>query len=302
MTHDPDILEAGEVGNIVSFHWNVIDKCQFNCTYCYATDFNKNDFFTKNKYHESYRFVLYKLQHMDFDFEVDLLGGEPTLHPHLPEIVGALEALPHCKRINLYTNFTAKLKYYKQFDVKHSKLTLCLSYHAEYHKRIFKKYLALRSITNNMKMFVEVNLYPKREYFNQIQTLIHNLKEHDIRFGVNTVRENKYWDNTVDEGFEEIFNTYLQDTMINPLARSVRHKTNKGVEFLNENYVIQNNISYYGYTCEALMYSIDINGDIFNTCSGEKVRLTDTSFVKPIICPNKNTCPCPDMLYYRKVK
>ena len=62
MTHNPNILEAGEIGNPVAFHWEVVDKCQFDCTYCYATDFNKNDFFDKNLYHQSYKIVLHQLQ------------------------------------------------------------------------------------------------------------------------------------------------------------------------------------------------------------------------------------------------
>lgn len=304
MSHNPHILEAGQSGNLVAFHWEVIDKCQYKCTYCYATDFNKNESFDNGLYHNSYKLVLHRLQNFNFDFEVDLLGGEPTLHPDLIEIIRTLEATDHCKRINLYTNFTKGVEYYKQLDTEDSKLTICVSYHTEYHKRIINKLMTMHTNIQHASLFVEVNLYPKEEYFAQLRDVINTLKQNDVTFGVNTVRPNEFWDGIEDEGFIETFGEYMKDLQTNPLARPVIHITTTGPELLKESYIMRNNINYEGFKCEALMYSIKINGDIENMCSRKKIPITSTGeeFAGKVICPFDTTCPCPDMLYYKKVR
>lgn len=294
------MIEVGEEGRPVQFAWEIVDKCQYECTYCYSTEFNANDFFTKNKYHESYKLVLARLRRMEFDFEVDILGGEPTLHPNMIESIAALNDMPHCKKISLYTNGTERLDYYKEMDVG-DKLVICFSYHPEYHKKIIHKYRQAFAALSRNRMFVEVNLYPKQEYFNQVETLIEQLEEEGIPFGVNTIRENKFWDGVVDAGFIQRFGKHLHD----PRERTVKHVSEAGVEYIPESEIFRKKISYTGYLCEAQRFQITIDGDIINICSGEKVSLTATTkeVVAPKIrCPITQPCPCPDMLHYKKVQ
>lgn len=296
-----NILEAGEYGNPVLFNWSLIDECQFKCSYCYSTDFNKQNNFKKGLYRKSHLLVLNKLKKINFDWTIDLQGGEPTLHPDLFDIIQSLNSMDKCKEIVLATNLTKGVQYYKKLDILNSKLSIHVSYHAEYHKKIFKRICDLYNSLENIDFFVEVILYPKKQYFEQTLNLLENLEFHKIPFDVNLVYKNEFWDGITDDGFYELFNPWLNSTK--KFSKNVKHVTTNGVEYLSEIDILRNNISYKDFSCQALAYTIDINGDISNTCTNKKLQLVikEEDVKKTVICPKK-TCACTAMFHYKKNK
>jgi len=293
------IIEAGEFGKPVLFNWSLIDKCQFKCAYCYSTDFNKGNNFEKGLYRKSHLLVLHKLSKLKFDWTIDLLGGEPTLHPNILDIISSLEKIDYCKEIVLSTNLTAGVNFYKQLDQKDTKVELHVSYHPEYHKKIFNKINKLHDSLNHLKLFVEVMLYPKKKYFNQMEEFLDQLTKKQIPFGINLIHENDFWDGKVDDGFYQMFDKWINaDTTL----KTIKHKTTTGVEYYSEDDIIKRKVSYKGFKCQAMTYSIDINGDIFNTCSHEKLPtiFNEDDVKKIIICPVETCGACSAMLYYKK--
>jgi organic radical activating enzyme len=299
-----DILEAGEEGSLVSFNWNIIDECQFKCTYCSATDFNKNDYFAQGLHRKAHELVLHKLSKLTFDFNIDLQGGEPTLHPNLAEIISALEKMEHCKSIVIATNFTAGIPFYRQFDVPNTKVVLHVSYHAEYHKKILNKLVKISKQLEHVRLFIEVILFPKKKYFQQMIDFMRGLEANNIVFGVNLVRENQFWDNTTDDGFVELFKEWTANPKLTPFSKLIKHVTKDGVEFLHENYVLENRINYKGFKCQQMTYFIGLEGNFVNVCTAQKMPLLarEKDFKKIVICPVDGPCPCSQMFHYKKTR
>lgn len=295
-----------EANNIVSFNWNVIDQCQLKCSYCYATDFNKQKSFSHQQNTASYVFVLARLKQLNFDWEIDIQGGEPTLHPNLSTIVRELNTFPRCKRITLATNCAPPVHYFDKFDTPSTKVELHVSYHPEYHVDLFNKIMKLHKRLQHVLLFVEVILHPKRQYFNQVADFVNDLKKHNIQFGVTVVNQNEFWDGVYDEGFTELVSRCSSDVDTHYCGRLAIHQYSDGtVEGLTELDIIQSSITYTGFLCRQLMYTIDVDGTFTNTCTNQRVNRpvpAENDMNKFIKCPRVTTCSCSAMFFYEKVK
>ena len=78
-------------------------QCNFNCWYCYD-DHNKNN----NTYISipKLKILFELLKYSNKTVHVDLLGGEPTLHPEFFEILDLLNNYEHIKKVRITTNGT----------------------------------------------------------------------------------------------------------------------------------------------------------------------------------------------------
>lgn len=297
MSADFKIISAGSNGQPVTFNWVVIDHCNWDCTYCNAREIMKEQLFKNGKHQQSHELVLFKLKQLDFAFRIDLYGGEPTLHPELPSIIQRLQDIPNCQEIMLTTNFTESIAYYKQFDVPQSKLTIHISYHAEYSKKLVDKIIALDNAFEHTALFVEVMLHPKEQYYAQMLEMLTRLGSTNIKHGVNLVRD---YDTPTNE-FWDIFNPWLfsQD---HEVSNIIPHETDQGTIYLNENEIIKKGIKYTGFRCQPLTYLIGLNGEISNMCTTKKmaIRASKEDFYKRVTCPVPTTCNCSQMFLYRK--
>jgi hypothetical protein len=80
--------------------WNVNTACNYRCTYC--TQRFKED---RGRWARDTPRFLAAFARLPGRWEVKLSGGEPFVHPTLPEIVAGLAALGH--RVSIVTNFSA---------------------------------------------------------------------------------------------------------------------------------------------------------------------------------------------------
>lgn len=78
-----NFVEAGSDDNIPTIYWDIIDVCQYRCTYCYNAELIRQEEFKKGLHQNSWKLALKKLESLKFDFNIGIHGGESTLHPNL---------------------------------------------------------------------------------------------------------------------------------------------------------------------------------------------------------------------------
>jgi len=74
---------SNEKINITGLYFEITDKCNFNCVYCYNdSTAKKSDYLSV----EAYKMFIESIKEYGLE-EIALSGGEPTFHPRLPEIL-----------------------------------------------------------------------------------------------------------------------------------------------------------------------------------------------------------------------
>ena len=135
------------------------DMCNYNCWYCY-----------NNNYSGTYLNIILlqqfikSLKHVKSNIYIDLVGGEPSLHPNL------LQFCQFCQQehifISIYTNFSLSIQLYNQlinYDVK-----LVLTYHGKYKHQFLTKLKNL-NIVKYTSQVLEINImYDPREYIDAL--------------------------------------------------------------------------------------------------------------------------------------
>ena len=86
---------------------SIIDACTQHCDYCYNKFKRTNNILDLNELLEYLTKSPQKLQ-------LDILGGEPTLHPDLYEFCKKAALLPNIYKISIYTNCSANIDFYSK--------------------------------------------------------------------------------------------------------------------------------------------------------------------------------------------
>jgi molybdenum cofactor biosynthesis enzyme MoaA len=261
--------------NILSFEWSIIDQCQNSCHYCSSIDFNKGTFIN----FQNYKLVIAKLKTLTIPFRIDLVGGEPSLHPNLGIILNELNKLENCKILEVCTNLKKSVSYFLNLNVP--KLKLTISYHPtqQSNKRYLEKILKLQE--NNINIDININLLSEKLYWDQILEFIKLCEEHKLSYGFNLLHRTRNYEPNYDFEFFQKFNLYL-----NKQEPYIIHIFANKTIILNESEVIEQKISYNNMFCEAKQFRIDLDGRIFNDCSNiEYYGLNLKNLVSIIKCP-----------------
>lgn len=95
--------------DIMRVHWRLIDNCNYDCVYCSWHSNNMDCVFSR----ERILSMAWKiLNYPAFAHHVTLTGGEPTLHPALPDLVAWLSRAPRNILLTLETNGSREPAYY----------------------------------------------------------------------------------------------------------------------------------------------------------------------------------------------
>jgi organic radical activating enzyme len=292
-----EVVEAGHKDyDLITFAWNIIDICQYKCSYCCAVDFNVNTYRKKSM---AWKIVLSKLKRLDTPFVLEILGGEPTLHPHILEITKELNKLENCIKIELITNLAKKMSYFEKFDIPEcNKLEITPSYHPEYKEGFLDKCFELKKF-NNTHYCVNVNLSDDPEEWEYIKYILS--KSEELKMGINFLFPAGEWKPNYTKEFFKYFKEYLD--IVNkdyyPFTFSDGNTKN-----ITTQYLIENKLNKFkGFKCKSLIYEIDLYGAITNLCTYKKQPLmpSKNSLVAEVICP-QDSCDCDLWYNFHKVK
>lgn len=276
----------------LTFSWDVITTCQYRCDYCYAYKMLEKKF-DPSLIH-IYKLPLMKLKRLSYKFNVELLGGEPTLHPELYKIVTGLTDIDNCDKIELVSNMVKPIETYQELD--YTKLTIAASYHPQYDKnnRYAKKCIMIANLPGS-KIYCNINLPKEETYWDRIKNTIDILRTEGVDVGLNFIHsvEDRYNSYYTDK-FKTMFHEYIYGD--NPVkSKSFPYNISGKEHMLTEHEIKLNNLAdFYGWNCTPLIYTIDVRGNICNACSNQPVDIND--IIKTFKCPIKGGCNC-DLLY-----
>tara|TARA_A100000171_G_scaffold53055_2_gene75931 strand:- start:110 stop:1027 length:918 start_codon:yes stop_codon:yes gene_type:complete len=279
------------------FSWELNNVCQYRCSYCYANEWLEKDF--NKKYSDTYKTVLTKIKLLDIkkiNYDLELLGGEPTIHPYFFNILSFLNNLKKCKKIKLITNIAKPVSFFNKIPnyIDKSKYTINASYHVEYDKGNFLKKII--ELNKNHDVVVNVNLLNNEKYFDKIEDIIKKFISNDIKIMYNYLHdvENKFLSN-----YDEVF--------YNKFEKYFKYFNNKKTKFiidekeiyLDEWYIRKNNlINFYDkFLCTPKFYNISYKGEISNICTGKQIKNILNNFHEKIKCPVKGGCSKCSMLF-----
>jgi len=275
------ITELGSNDNNILFTWDIIGKCNFNCSYCYSKELNKT-----NKIGE-WKLVLSRLKTLKQPFNVELAGGEPTLHPELDKIINELHKNKMCKIIELDTNTTASPELYKKLFKISNKLNISCSYHHEFNSKFVKIY---KQIMND-KTFIIFNLPLKLKDVEDALKILEPVKQ-DIFF--NKLDTNKFFKADYDN---DIFNKikFENEEYFDCVIDG------KKTTICEQDIFINNNANFKGWVCATKGYSISIDGIITSERDHQilPLSLSNWNFNRTIICPIER-CKCGDGFKFKK--
>jgi organic radical activating enzyme len=299
MTYDGEkIVRAGIRNfNFKTFTWNLIDVCNQRCAYCnegFGSDqFRpKSSFFKNQSQIDSYKTVLKILKLKSIGpFEVDIIGGEPTLHPHIYEIIEEVNSIENCKEISLLTNFKKPFSFYEKFDNElYNKLLICPSIHFDYYTQELLEKCVSASKFKHIKIIPIIMLHDNMSHWDNMEKFITALIENNIDYNISFL--NSCYDYVVN----------YSDEFYSRFTKYFVHDDNEYLfndKLLLTKYDIHSSsLNTFGdWSCKPLRYIVKHTGEILNACTKSRMSFLDEQpFVK---CPH-NECNCNVQWNYEK--
>jgi sulfatase maturation enzyme AslB (radical SAM superfamily) len=290
----PDVIRCGDpTYTTVQFEWFLTNWCNYQCSYC-SEAVNMVGEFSKQTSAGKYKLALARLKNITSPFQVELIGGEPTLHPKIEQILESLDSIDACKNIEVVTNLSRSTNFYKNINL--SKVSFLASYHPEYHREEFVgKLLSL-----GPKARVTVNLTDRAEHWPKTIDLIDRFDRLGIRYSFNLLEPTSTCSIEYSETFFKLFEDYIKKSATND---QISYTFDDGVtKIFNQIEISHNNLNKFkNYSCTPIRYRITHDGDIYNLCTNRKLpmSITSTSLYQKERCPN-TCCSCDAMYVFYK--
>lgn len=216
-----DIVAAGNTDyQLLTFSWALLDVCNYKCSYCSAKEFNQHTFINNNNLRTVWRRVLktLSLNSIGIPFTVELLGGEPTLHPDVHDIVTGLCKIDRCVQVEITTNLSKPVKFFEKFNrPETSKVDVIASYHPEYYTpKFFEKVVEINDL-EHITITPLINLFHEKKYWSSTLKLIDDFKVAGVNVACNLLYSyagNDFAPAYTDE-FWEIFEPIMKQSLVN---------------------------------------------------------------------------------------
>jgi MoaA/NifB/PqqE/SkfB family radical SAM enzyme len=287
---DPDL-------DIYLFTWMLTDWCNYDCAYCVVKEIMR-DKWDKDSSPSAYKLVLTRLEKFDGPFDIELFGGEPTLHPNMEEILLRLNAMDKCRTVNIVTNLSRPISYFSRLnDLKMDSLLINVSLHMEYYTPEFLEKVYQLSQMENITVGVIVNLSNKKDEWPIIIELIEQFVKWGCTPHLNFLRDMPFWKANYDEEFYNLFRP-IQNKLVIQAKYTVGFKDGTVKEFGSLDMIKNGYNRFNGFECRSKFYNIDFDGNFTNSCTSNLVKpiiITKEKLDKTIVCPN-NVCGCDPML------
>ncbi len=286
--------------DLSTFTWDICTNCQYRCSYCYAHDILTKNFIEKYRY--VYKKILKRLSLNKIgNFRIELVGGEPMLHPDIYEIINKLQDLKNCVFISINTNLVKDIKEYEKFNIdKFKNLEFSASFHPQYNKKIdnFLNKIKLINEFENTNICVNINIVEKNEYLPLYKKLYNFCLLNDIDVAPNFIFSTDKFKSNFSKDFLNKFD-YLKEYETDFIPFEF---TNGDKKLLDYHKIYQNDLTNFkGYNCIPKMWSIKVDGSIVNCCTGEFLSITNKNYKKCVSCP-KDLCPCEELYKYHKTE
>lgn len=297
--------------NNIDISWDLNKICQYRCSYCFVDLVRKDGSDTNG----AFKSVLKRLKLKSTpEFNITILGGEPTLHPEFKNIVKDLVNNTKCLRLGIVTNLAQSVDYYKEI-LTTNKVYMLASYHPEYVKLdvYMNKCISLAKICKNFKC--SVNLHHNKKYWSKTIELINFLITNEIDFTLNILYDTRTGDNVLYDYTNEFYETFSEyqcyfsgDEHFLIMGGAsvdikIPYNTSTATLKIDIKDIREKELhKFNNYHCIPRMIDIDYLGIFRNSCTGEIIRLTAGDYNNCIVCPVEGGCKCVEMLYYYKTK
>lgn len=242
----------------------ITKKCNYNCWYCYDKEFRENKDLDIN-------LIKKYIDTLQENIDIQLIGGEPTLHPQFKEIMNILYINKHINSIDIISNGSNSFLYFQDLFLKYkNKLHISFSYHHDVcDYEIFKqkmKNLFIYKYNFHISYMIEdidINIIQK-----------HFLELPNCR--ILPIRGLLY-----NEKIQKFIKEYF-------LTNFLILKNNDTQTFILQNKFIENQINpFFGYSCKLKnkLKIMDIDGVIREMCNFKIINLNLTD-----ICDSKYCC------------
>lgn len=292
-----------------SFVWDVIDVCNYKCSYCsagYGDDEHRpvSTFFKGGPSRDVWRAVLMRLKILKkHEWEISLLGGEPTLHPDLREIIDKLSELDTCHAIYIITNLSKSLDYFmKLCDNVHEKLTLNPSIHFEYYNsNLINKTLELHTQTNT-SIQPTIMLHDNKQHWPLVIEYLEMCLENNLEYNSTFLEPAHGYIPEYTDEFFTVFSKYLQHGRgIHDVKYPITTADGRKHQVTVQDIYVDNIKKFKGWECTPKSWKIDSTGGFENSCTKERLSMTGGNIACRSICPN-DTCGCNEWWLYDKRK
>lgn len=295
-------------------HWDVSTQCNFKCTYCYAMkeygdDWGKIDDWKKQQQ------VIKSISRAKLPVFLGLLGGEPTMHPHYPELIDkCLDAVKKHPDGRLYitTNGSNKNEIFQEHRYDKN-LYFLFSFHSEYEFKYKKGFKILlenieTAVNRGFKVKVNVMLHHNKKFWEKTHKFVDELE----KFGdkINIHPHFLYADGDVHklENYSDNFYTEFERFKDYP-DYFIFEKASGEKKVFNDYNIFKNEFSNFkGWDCWNNNYEISYTGRVHRVCFEESKDLLmnpfffrDISRICPVSCPHSN-CNCDGLLKIYKEK
>lgn len=225
-----------ESNNLIKIDWNILTICNFKCSYCYA---RKSEQWNKILNDKQINHIINVIKNSKHNFQISLMGGEPSLFPKLNTLIEKLN-ISNIKKIIVYTNGN------KTLNVKN--VDVYISYHP--------KEANDDIIINNIKIYMQnnnvlVNVLCLDKYKNKINSFINKIKNLNIKLNYTHICLN-------------------DKTLLTQMDNQLRYNFNNKLYSASD--IIKNNLNRFkGYKCDINLYCLHINGDLYLDCENKPI-------------------------------
>ena len=327
--------------NRLYIHWDLLSKCNYDCSYCYAKRFYKS--INKWGFYSNFdiqKHIIKCISYSKLPVFLGLQGGEPTIDKNFYEIINLINTQILNNHIDNRLYITSNISNDKLLRLKTNNKTFILaSFHPEFADA---KHFVNVIKDLNFKTRVNLMLINEPKYWDILHFVYNELK-HTQSWGLNPIGLN-----TQDWGDPGFWNFKLQihphfvytdhsrgklDNYSKEFYKEFEYMRNDSKEFIIETKTWDNPINgnskedvpqsfvmsdyevfendlhhFYGFKCYNNNHEIDFEGNTKVLCKETKVNLLDNPLyfrnletINPIICPHQN-CNCDGLLKTLKIR
>ena len=292
----------------LDFCWKVIDVCNYKCSYCSAGYGHKStrpvSNFRDPNVSSAWKNVIQRLKFKRLSpFILDLLGGEPTLHPNITDIIESVIDINKCFKVILTTNLSRPVEFYLNLPDS-DKLIINASIHFEYYDEMLVDKLI--EINKHKSIHALIMIHDDIKYKSKMTEFIKRISDHDISYGFTHL----FPTSTYTPDYSTNHYNEMKDILIKSNDKSqvtggrnmYEFSTARSKLMLTQKQVIDAELNRFeGWDCSAKSWDISTSGEFLNSCTREPLDVLYRNINTTVKCPVE-CCQCTAFWHYDKHK